>query len=87
MTILYDSSLGTKYFFLVLAHHVFHHASVTRPQKQKSPNKIKTAAVNISVFFHKSESPAEGLWLKLKLADVTQWRRKHMSPPGSQEGL
>ena len=51
MTILYDSSLGTKYFFLVLAHHVFHHASVTRPQKQKSPNKIKTAAVNISVFF------------------------------------
>ena len=40
-----------------------------------------------SVFFHKSETPAEGLWLKLKLSDVIQWRRKHMSPPGSQEGL
>ncbi len=36
---------------------------------------------------YKNEAPAEGLWLKLKLSDVIQWRRKHMSPPGSQEGL
>lgn len=39
-----------------------------------------------SVFFSAHADAAEGLWLSLKLSDVIHWRRKHLSPPGNQEG-